>query len=102
MLAEFGFGVLVVTFLLALYSVGAAIYGESKKSAALVESARRAMLLTWPLITLSALTLIYMLVTNHFEVEYVYSVTSRSMPSYLKVTALWIESERRLLQARRL
>jgi len=89
MLAEFGFGVLVVTFLLALYSVGAAIYGETKKSAALVESARRAMLLTWPLITLSALTLIYMLVTNHFEVEYVYSVTSRSMPSYLKVTALW-------------
>jgi cytochrome c-type biogenesis protein CcmF len=89
MLAEFGFGVLVVTFLLALYSVGAAIYGETKKSAALVESARRAMLLTWPLITLSALTLIYMLVTNHFEVAYVYSVTSRSMPSYLKVTALW-------------
>ncbi len=27
MLAEFGYGVLVVTFVLALYSVGAGIYG---------------------------------------------------------------------------
>ena len=41
MLAEFGYGVLVVTFVVALYSVGAAISGYFKKSAALVESARR-------------------------------------------------------------
>ena len=46
MIADFGFGVLVVTFLVTLYSVFAAIYGEQNKSAAMVESARRAMLLT--------------------------------------------------------
>src|SRR5574341_47868 len=89
MLAEIGYGILVVTFIVALYSVGAAIYGERRKNAAFVESARRAMLLTWPLITLSAATLIYLLVTNHFEVSFVYEVTSRSMPTYLKVTAWW-------------
>lgn len=89
MLAEIGYGILVVTFFVALYSVGAAIYGDRKKSAAIVESARRAMLLTWPLITLSAATLIYLLVNNHFEVSFVYEVTSRSMPTYLKVTAWW-------------
>ncbi|MGZ6315978.1 MAG: heme lyase CcmF/NrfE family subunit, partial [Anaerolineales bacterium] len=70
-------------------SVGAAIYGERKKSAAIVESARRAMLLLWPLISLGAGTLIYLLITNHFEVSFVYQVTSRSMPTYLKVTAWW-------------
>src|SRR5581483_1279414 len=64
-------------------------YGERKKSPAFVESARRAMLLTWPLISLSAATLIYLLVTNHFEVSFVYEVTSREMPTYLKVTAWW-------------
>jgi cytochrome c-type biogenesis protein CcmF len=87
--ADFGFGVLVLTFLVTLYSVFAAIYGEYKKNAAMVESARRAMLLTWPLLTLTAGILIYLLVNNHFEVQFVYEVTSRSMPTYLKVTAWW-------------
>jgi cytochrome c-type biogenesis protein CcmF len=99
MIADFGYGVLVVTFLLALYSVGTAVYGALAKSylpergrsqsGRWAESARRAMLLTFPLITLSAFTLIYLLVTGHYELKYVYSVTSNSMPMYLKITALW-------------
>ncbi len=62
---------------------------ERTKSAGWVESARRAMLMIWPLITLSAATLIYLLITNHFEVSFVYQVTSREMPTYLKITAWW-------------
>jgi cytochrome c-type biogenesis protein CcmF len=89
MLAQFGFGVLVVTFILAFFSIIAAIYGFISKSGRWVDSARRALQLTFPLISISALTLIYHLVTGHFELEYVYSVTSRDMPVYLKVTALW-------------
>jgi len=34
----------------------------------MVESARRSMLLMFPLISLAAATLIYLLVNNHFEV----------------------------------
>ena len=89
MLADFGYGILVVAFLVSLYSAGAAVLGARSKSYAQVESARRAMLLTWPLITLSAASLIYLLVNNHFEISFVYEVTSRSMPTYLKVTAWW-------------
>ena len=89
MIADFGYGVIVIAFVVALYSVGAAIYGERTKSADWIESARRAMLLLWPLISLSAVSLIYLLVTNHFEVSFVYEVTSREMPTYLKVTAWW-------------
>ena len=89
MIANFGFGVMTVTFLVTLYSVFAAIYGESRKIPAMVESARRAMLLTWPLLTLTAGVLIYLLVNNHFEVQFVYEVTSLSMPTYLKITAWW-------------
>jgi len=89
MVADLGFGVLLVTFLITLYSIFAAIYGEQQKSAALVESARRAMLLTWPLLTVTAGLLITLLVTNHFEVQFVYEVTSKSMPTYLKITAWW-------------
>ena len=89
MIADFGYGVLVVSFLVALYSVYAAVYGELNKKPAWVESARRAMLLTWPLLTLTAGILIYLLVNDHYEVQFVYEVTSRSMPTYLKVTAWW-------------
>ena len=49
MLADFGFGIIIVTFLVALYSVIVAIIGERKQSAQMVESARRAQLLTFPL-----------------------------------------------------
>lgn len=89
MLAELGYGTLVLTFLLTLYSLGSALYGAWKRSQAFVESARRAMLLTWPLLTLSALTLVYLLVNNFYQVSFVYEVTSRNMPTYLKATALW-------------
>jgi cytochrome c-type biogenesis protein CcmF len=89
MVANFGFGVLFLTFLISLYGIFAAIYGFRKNSLAWVESARAAMLLTWPMITLAALCIIYLLVTGHYEVQFVYNVTSNSMPFYLRVTALW-------------
>jgi len=89
MLANLGFAVLVITLLVSIYGIAAALYGARTRREAWVLSARQAMLLTWPLVTLSALCLVALLVTNHFEVEFVYSVTSRSMPGYLKATALW-------------
>jgi len=89
MIANLGFGTLIITFIVSLYGIGASIYGLRLKKPAWVNSARNAMLLTFPLLTVSALSIIYLLVTNHYEVEYVAHVTSRSMPMYLKVTALW-------------
>ncbi len=89
MFADFGYGILVLTFVLALYSITAAVLGHVRRSQKLVESARLAMLLTFPMITLGALSLIYLLLTDQYSVSFVYQVTSRSMPFYLKITALW-------------
>src|SRR5512135_3501613 len=89
MVPDFGFGILVLTFIVALYGVGAAVYGGLKNSQAWVESARKAMLLTFPLILLVAVTLEYLLVTGAYQVQFVFNVTSNSMPFYLKMTALW-------------
>ncbi len=89
MLNEIGFGTLVLAFLVAVYSVLAALLGERNQRADLVESARRAQLLTWPLLTISAASLIWLLVNDRFDVSFVYEVTSRSMPTYLKITAWW-------------
>lgn len=89
MVANFGYGILVITFILSIYGAVAAFYGAHKNQFAWVESARLSMLLTLPLISISAFVLLYLLVTGHFEVEFVYSVTSRSMPLYLRLTSLW-------------
>ena len=89
MIADFGYGALLVALLVSIYGIGAAIYGVRKNRADWVESARLSMLLTFPLITLSVLSLIYLLVTGDYQLEYVSSVTSNSMPVYLRITALW-------------
>ncbi|TLN24641.1 heme lyase CcmF/NrfE family subunit [bacterium] len=89
MLANFGFGALIITFLVALFGIGASVYGGLKNSGRWVESARLAMLLTFPLITLTAVSIIILLVTRQYQVQYVYNVTSDTMPLYLKITALW-------------
>src|SRR5512146_558620 len=89
MIANFGFGVLVITFLVALYGIGSAVYGGLNKREDWVESARLAMVLTFPLVSVSALTLVYLLVTGHYEVAFVYNVSSLEMPFYLRATALW-------------
>ncbi len=89
MIANFGFGALLITFIVALYGIFAAVYGVRKNSLAWVESARASMLLTWPLLTLVALAIITLLVSGAYSVQFVYNVTSESMPLYLRVTALW-------------
>ncbi|MGB6422310.1 MAG: heme lyase CcmF/NrfE family subunit [Anaerolineales bacterium] len=89
MIAGIGFGALVITFLVSIYGTGAAVFGARNNDRRWVESARLAMLLTFPLISISALSLIYMLVTGRFEYEFVSSVSSRSMPVYLRITSLW-------------
>ena len=89
MITNIGFGSLVITFVVALYGIFAAIYGERRNLYKFVESARSAMLLTFPLLTLTALCIITLLVNGNYEVQYVYNTTSSTMPFYLKVTALW-------------
>jgi cytochrome c-type biogenesis protein CcmF len=79
----------VLAFLAALYGAGAASYGAVRHRPNFVESGRHAMLLTWPLITVAAGCIIGLLVTGAYQVEYVANVTSRAMPIYLRVTALW-------------
>jgi cytochrome c-type biogenesis protein CcmF len=89
MLANLGYGAIFITFLVSLYAIGAAFYGLSQKKPNWVDSSRNAMLLTFPLLTLSSAILLYFLATHHYEVEYVANVTSRTMPLYLRLTAWW-------------
>ena len=89
MIPDFGYGLVLISFGLAIYSIIASVFGYYKRSFKLVDSARLAMQLMFPLITISSVILMYLLATDSYYVSFVYEVTSRSMPMYLKITALW-------------
>ncbi len=89
MVANLGYGTLIITFLVSIYGAVAAYIGARKNQPSWVDSARNAMLLTFPLLTITALSIIYLLISGHYEVQYVTEVSSNSMPIYLRVTAFW-------------
>jgi cytochrome c-type biogenesis protein CcmF len=87
--AQLGVIFLFLALASTLYALVASLIGARNGNEALVESARNATIVVWPLLTAAALTLISLMVRGDFSVEYVWSVTDLSMPTYLKVTALW-------------
>ncbi len=89
MTAQLGVILLFLAFLCAAYAWGASFLGGRREDDRLVESARNAAIMTWPLLTAAALTLISLLVRGEFNTTFVWTVTDRAMPTYLKVTALW-------------
>ncbi|MDX1613068.1 MAG: heme lyase CcmF/NrfE family subunit [Candidatus Promineifilaceae bacterium] len=89
MIADLGYAAVLIAFGAALYAAISAYYGGRSDKPRWVESARNATLITFPLIGLASLLLIFLLLTDNFAVEYVWRVSSREMPTYLKVTALW-------------
>lgn len=89
MIAIFGYLTLALAFLLAVYGLIVVTWGLVQKSHTCTESARLALLLIFPLLTISLIAMIVLLLDNQFDVAYVYSVTSLDMPAYLKLTALW-------------
>jgi cytochrome c-type biogenesis protein CcmF len=89
MLADFGYIALVLAFLVAIYAVGVAWYGNRTNRPYLVQSARNAVILTFPLTLIACLVMVALLLTNDFSVQYVWRVSSIETPTVLKVTALW-------------
>ncbi len=89
MLGNIGYFAVLLALICAGYAAVMAGLSAWRRQPAWLLSARRAALLTLPLLTLSAFMLITLLVTGDYGVEYVYSVSNREMPFYLKVTGLW-------------
>jgi cytochrome c-type biogenesis protein CcmF len=89
MLADFGYLSLVFAFLVAIYAVGAAWYGQRSQRPFLIQSARNAVILTLPLTFIACAVLVALLLSNDFSIQYVWRVSSIETPTILKVTSLW-------------
>ncbi|MBI5349111.1 MAG: hypothetical protein HZB77_07305 [Chloroflexi bacterium] len=89
MALNLGLTSLFLAFLSAVYAVIVVLAVNPRKQEAWVESARNASILTFPLLTLAALSIIILIVQGHYEVAYVANASSSTTPWYLKITALW-------------
>src|SRR3989304_4355572 len=109
MIANFGFGAMVTAFFVSLYGIGAALYGLRRNLPAWVDSARNAMLLTFPLLSLTAASIIALLLLGHpcmilhppmlylgfvsFVIPYAFAfaalVTGRSDDRWIRITRRW-------------
>jgi len=89
MLANLGYAALFIAFGASIYAAVAAYHGISTKQVRWVQSGRNALLIIFPLVTAACIVMVISLLNSDFSLEYVWSVSSREMPTYLKVTALW-------------
>jgi len=89
MIVNLGYIALLLALICSLYSIVSARVYINTNRLQWIDSARNAVIAVWFLLTLACLILVYLLTNEHFEIEYVASVSSRAMPWYLKATALW-------------
>lgn len=89
MLAEIGLASLALALLLALYALIACLLGARGGRGAPLRSGRNAALLTFPATLLATATLVLALMTEQYQMSYVWSVTDPQTPAIYRFTALW-------------
>ncbi|NOZ26688.1 MAG: heme lyase CcmF/NrfE family subunit [Chloroflexi bacterium] len=89
MVNDLGFFALALSALLAAYAAAAAWWSTQRGDERWLESARNAAVGTAPLLTIACVALVYNLLAGNFQISYVYDVSARAMPPFLKATALW-------------
>ena len=89
MLAEVGLASLTIAFVLAVYAALASTLGARNHSDGAIVSGRNAALLTFPALLLAAAMLVIALLTEQYQISYVYEVTDPRTPALYRVTALW-------------
>lgn len=97
MLAEIGTLTVGLALATALYAAVAALLSLRRDDPRWAESTRNSVLTTVGLLGLALLLLLAAFLTDHFEIRYVANHSSRTMPLYLKASALWAGQEGSLL-----
>ncbi len=88
-MAEIGQYSIYIAFIVSILSSFFFIFGLAKNNYVLRVSALRGIYVIFALLTLVIISLLYVLITSDFSVEYVAHYTNRELPLFYKITALW-------------
>jgi cytochrome c-type biogenesis protein CcmF len=97
MVAEIGLTSVVLALVAALYAVVASVYGARQHRDRIINSARNAALLTFPLLIIASASLLLALLNQQYQVVYVWQVSNPAMPDFYRFTALWGSQQGSLL-----
>lgn len=89
MLAEVGFFAAAIALVVGIYAIVSSVFGERTHHESLVLSGRNATYLAFIFMTLSVGALEVALMTEQYQISYVWSVSSPTMPTFYRITALW-------------
>jgi cytochrome c-type biogenesis protein CcmF len=84
-----GYVAVVLALVLSVYAAVVAAFGAHRRIPELVSSARNAAFGATAFLTLSVLVLEYLLITGHYQTQYVYEVSNQAAPLFYRITALW-------------
>jgi cytochrome c-type biogenesis protein CcmF len=94
---EIGSYSIFIAFLLSGYSGLMAVAGAKGRRGELITSAENAVMAVFVFLTLAAVAMIYALLTRDFQVEYVWSYSSRSLSWFYTLTAFYAGQKGSLL-----
>jgi cytochrome c-type biogenesis protein CcmF len=88
-MADFGNFCLLFALCLSLYALFSALIGASQKRPRIIRSSERAVYAAAGCASLSLFTLLYLLFINDFSISHVADSSSRDLPLFYKVAAIW-------------
>src|ERR1700758_4449058 len=89
MMHDIGGAALKFAFAAALYAVVIALLGVRLRRQEMIWSAERAVYGVFGLVTIAMVAMLYALLAHDFRLQYVASVSSRAMPTFYVIAALW-------------
>lgn len=92
-----GYLALVLAFCLSVYAIVASLTGRLRDNFLLEVSAQRAVLAAWVLVTVSSVSLLYLILSDDFRLSYVVSRSNADLPLIYKFAAWWGGQEGSLL-----
>ncbi|HLE59264.1 MAG TPA: heme lyase CcmF/NrfE family subunit [Candidatus Limnocylindria bacterium] len=97
MIPSLGHAAVVVALATCLYAVGAFVLAGRRRDPVVLDSARRAMLVTLLLVGLACIAMVVSLVTHDFSVRYVVRNNATTTPLFYSVIGLWAALEGSIL-----
>ena len=86
---DIGYVAVVLALVLSIYATVVAVVGARRRLPELISSARNAAFGVTGFLTLSIIIIEYLLITGHYQTQYVYEVSNRAAPLFYRSTALW-------------
>jgi cytochrome c-type biogenesis protein CcmF len=88
-MATLGYAILLATFVVCSYAIGASVAGARRGSRRLIESGIGAFHLVTALMVMASVLIVHAFVTDDFSIKYVSRYSDSVQPLFFKITSYW-------------